>query len=253
MSGSFDLFESYATAMRGVTQIDEQLDSLTDAKGAGKRAHVNSLVTAQEANVQTLVQNLTEKLGNAEPTVVVGFVTGLLRSLKNTFDPTINTYTETWAKENLSDETTAATLSDEEIKALEAQRSDYYKMVKTLRELAIQLQIVDEGDADLQFPLAKKRTGSRGSRGPQVWSLYNYFVDDEPVDDEDSLTDIAKANGFAKRKELTDFIASQMGEKWKPGKDFSVTLPNEKVLEGLSVKSENTVEEEEETETVESE
>jgi len=251
MSGSFDLFESYSTAMRGVTEIDEKLDALSDAKGAGKRAHVNTLVTAQESNVKTLVENLTEKLGNAEPTVVVGFVTGLLRSLKSTFDPTINTYVETWAKENPTDVTSVAVMSDEEIKTLEAQRSEYYKMVKTLRELAIQLQIVDEDDADSQFPLAKKRTGSRGSRGPQVWSLYNFFINDEPVDDEDSLTDIAKANGYAKRKELTDFIASQMGEDWKPGKDFSVTLPNEKVLEGLSVKSSEVVEEEEETTEVE--
>jgi len=237
MSGTtFDLGASYTTSMAAIAKIDEQLDALSDAKGAGKRAHVNTLVTAQADNVKQLTESLTNKLNEAQPEVVVGFVTGLLRSLKSAFDPTINTYVENWAKENLSDDAPTATMSDEEIKSLEAERSEAYKMVKTLHELAIQLQVVeDEEEADRVFPLARKRTGSRGSRGPQVWSLYIYSLNDEPVDDETSLTEIAKANGYEKRKELTDFIASQMGEGWKPGKDFSVTLPNGKVLEGESV------------------
>jgi len=232
---TFDLGASYDTAMQGVASIDEQLDSLTDAKGAGKRAHVNTLVTAQQENVSQLTSNLTEKLENATPEVVVGFITGLIRSLKTSFDPRITEYVEGWAKVNISDDTVQPTLSSDEIKAIEAQRAEYYKMAKTLRELAVQLQIVDEDEVDARFPMPRKRTGSRGSRGPQVWSLYVYSVNDDPVDDETSLTEIAKANGYEKRKELTDFIASQMGNDWKPGKDFSVTLPNGKVLEGESV------------------
>lgn len=245
----FDLGAGYDTAMQSIAAIDEQLDALTDSKGAGKRAHVNTLVTAQADNVAGLITNLTSKLGEADDEVVVGFVTGLLRQLKSTFDDRINAYVENWAKANIPDENASAvTLSDEEIKNLEAQRSEYYKMVKTLRELAVQLQIVSEDERDSKMPMPKKRTGSRGARGPQVWSLYLYTVNGAELEDDPSLTEIAKANGFEKRTELTNFIKSVMGDSWKPGDNFEVTLPNDNVLEGTFPTGTDVPEEEPEAE-----
>jgi hypothetical protein len=228
----FDLFAGYETAMAAIKEIDEHLDAMGDAKSAGKRAHVNTLVTAQADGVKNLVEQLSGRLNDAEPEVVVGFVTGLLRSLKTVFDPKITAYVEEWAKTNIPDDTPAVTLSDEEIKDIESKRAGYYKAVKTLRELAVQLMFVSADELDSKLPMARKRTGSRGARGPQVWSVYNYSVNGTEVSDETSLTDIAKAAGFATRKELTDLIATKMGEGWKKGHNFEVTLEDGTVIEG---------------------
>lgn len=214
-----DLREMYNTAISAINKIDERLDSATDAKGAGQRAYVNGLVKDQAESVTSILAQLKDHVDSLEPAARIGFVTGLKRDLDSSYKDEQTAFLEAWSKENVND-TPVEKLSAEEIETLEASRKDFYGRVKQILALADGFGSLED---DMVMP--KKRTGSRGPRGPQKWSQYVYFIDgDEVEDDDNNITVLAKKFNLEKASALKELIASQMGDDWEPGKDFEINV-----------------------------
>lgn len=239
---------------REIAAIDEKLDSITDA--GGKRAIANAIVDetkdSWEKPVTSVIASLT---GISDDRVLVGSYTALVKALRESFNERVDKFL---TEQKESQGTEVVQLSADEISALTTQRRQLNEEFKALEQV---LELFDMDTSNVPRP--KKRTGSRGKRGPRVFSKYVFSIDGtERTASQNSLSSIAntvcKGEGFEndwKSGDLRTFLSEQGIDLTNPPDSFSVTLPNGKVLSAQKQEAgedeeeeEDEVQEEEETE-----
>lgn len=191
------LQEVYSTIMTDLKGVDEKLDLASDPKAAARRRILDSLIETAKSNWQGVTQQITSHVSTLGPDVALGFYYGLMNALhdnfKEKFDKSIAEKVEAEPVEQIN-------LSDEETKALSEKRSEIYKQVKAIRELASLF-----GSSGEEFALPKKRTGGRGPRGPRTITMYDWTVNGEVLTGENNtLAAIAKAHGYERTMELRE-------------------------------------------------
>ena len=220
-----DLKSIHAELMAAIADIDIKLDSLGDAKSAGKRKIVSDRVEQTETVWSPVADRLIEQIRTMTPDEIVGVFNGIVRKLNGTFQEQVSAYVETLVDTQPASE---PLISPEEAKELSGVRSTLYAKVKSVVELAAQF-----GDEGLEMP--KKRTGARGKRGPRAISFFTWEINGESVaEDMDNLPAIAKKYGFEKGAALTKAMREAGLDLRNPGERLEFTLPNGDVLVGIN-------------------
>lgn len=231
-----ELNEMYDSLMEVINEIDTKLDSLTGGKSASKTKILNGLVQENSSLWESAANDMIAQLKTLDPDKQAAVYTGFVSKLRKEFDKEVNSYVEGIVDAQPVQE---ALITPEEAEVLSKKRSEVYQKVKSVVELA------DTFGEEFEMP--KIRRGSTGKRGPRNLSLFTWFIDG--VEQEDtSVGEIAKNNGYDKAAELTEALRKS-GFDTKDGAELeSFTLPNGKVLSGYR----DDTEEEEEVETEES-
>jgi len=182
----------YQAVMGQISSIDEQLDAASGGKSAGRRAIINGIVRDNEETVDSLFnQIMTQAFGDSVPDELkVALYFGLQKKLADNLEDKLNAVVEPLVQKVPE----APAVSDEDVLALQASRSDAYKQAKYVRDLLGMFGADVEGE----FP-APKRRGGGGKRGERAISKFSWTLDGErmPAAD-DSLTAISKKLGFEK-------------------------------------------------------
>ena len=95
-------------------------------------------------------------------------------------------------------------ISEDEAEALRKTRSALYQQVKSVRELAIQIQEATEEDENWKMP--KMRRGAHGKRGKRALSLYSWFFNGEEVEDVDTVREVSAHLGYDKAADFTQAL-----------------------------------------------
>lgn len=230
-----ELNEMYDSLMEVINEIDTKLDSLTGGKSASKTKILNGLVQENSSLWESAANDMIAQLKTLDPDKQAAVYTGFVSKLRKEFDKEVNSYVEGIVDAQPVQE---ALITPEEAEVLSKKRSEVYQKVKSVVELA------DTFGEEFEMP--KIRRGSTGKRGPRNLSLFTWFIDG--VEQEDtSIGEIAKNNGYEKAAELTEALRKS-GFDTKDGAELeNFTLPNGKTLSGYRDDSE-----EEETEVEES-
>jgi len=241
-------FTMYSDIMSQLNALDEALDSTVDAKSAGKRALRNKLVVQYEGDWKPSVDSLVTSLSEFPVEQRVAVFSAFISQLNKAFDAEAQKYLEDQVESNKTDTSEAPTFTDEQIKKLSEDRSALYKAAKNTRELAILF-----GGTEEQFPLPKKRTGTRGKRGKRAISMYDWSINGEALkDDENSLLWVANKYGYenvaALRKAIQESLTDAEGKPLKDLKDppspITFALPGGFILVGVRDLSEPTTDSE---------
>jgi hypothetical protein len=230
-----DLKEIHSELMAAIADIDIKLDSLGDAKSAGKRKLVSDRVDSTETVWSPVADRLIEQITAMDPDQIVGVFNGIVRKLNGTFAEQVSSYVETLVESQPASE---PLITQDEAKELSSVRSTLYAKAKSVVDLASQF-----GDETLEMP--KKRTGARGKRGPRAISFFTWEINGESVAEElDNLPAIAKKYGFEKGAELTKAMREAGLDLRNPGERLEFTLPNGDVLVGINTAAETDEEDE---------
>jgi len=215
-----ELNDMYDQLVEVINEIDVKLDSLSGGKGATKTKVLNGLVTAHADKWEGAVNDMIAQLETLDEASQAAVYTGFVNKLRKTFDKSVNSYVEGLVDSQPVQE---ALITPEEAEVLSKKRSEVYQKVKSVVELADTF-----GES---FEMPKIRRGSSGKRGPRNLSLFTFFVDGVEQE-EASIGEIAKANGYDKAAELTDALRKS-GFDTKDGDAFdNFTMPNGKTLMG---------------------
>lgn len=229
-----NLHEFYSMLMAQISQVDELLDSTTDQKSAGKRALRNALVNEYSEVWTPVTVSLVEKVSDFDDRQQAAVFFAIIRELESAFNKTADAYLDAIFESQPKAETVS--VSEDEIKALNEQRSALYKNIKTVRELALVF-----GGTEADYPMPKVRTGARGPRGKRAINEYSWSINGEALTgDDNSLLAISKKYEYASSAELRKaMLATLTDSEGKPLKDLKdppnpivFTLPNGDVLTG---------------------
>lgn len=215
-----------------IDAIDSKLDSVSGGADSGKRALANQIASETSASWKKVADNLVTNLGKIEdPNDLTGAVTGLIKAVNDSFKESIDKYLTEQVEARKSD---APAVSDSEIDELTSSRKELVDQYKALR------QILEMFGNDVSaIPEPKKRTGSRGKRGPRVLTNYSFSVDGkERTSSQNSLSSIANtvcSDLNWKTLDLKNWLGEQGLDFQNPPEEFSYTLPNGKVLSAVAV------------------
>lgn len=210
-----------------INEIDDKLDSQADATTAGKRKITNDLIAASESTWKNVSDGLISQLKEAPEDIQIGVYYGLIRSLQSEFGENLSKAVA--AKVEAAPKTDVPKLSDEEISALSATRSELYGKLKNLIETAKNFGL------DAGMEMAKKRTGKMGKRGPRAISFFNWTVDTKAYDKlKDVIEDYPQ---YERVGELTKAMRAAGLNLTEPGDRLEFTLPDGKILVGVKDES----------------
>lgn len=227
-----------------IGEIDVVLDSLSGAQSAGKRAVINRLVKEVQEHIDTVLSNLDaqvfEKIESDD--VFVGMYSGLVKSLEGKYQARQDAILESKAEEIKAE---TPDLSEEQIKEITEQRKELVMRFKATKEIfrTFGMPGVDS------VPDPKKRTGSRGKRGPRAITQFNWTVDGvRQSPDKDSLTGVASENGYENSKALRDALREAGIDLKNPEDKIEFTLANGKALVGIKAVDDDEDDEDDEDE-----
>lgn len=231
-----------------IAAIDAQLDA--DSDKAGKVAIQNSLASAHEDKWKSVADKLISAFENIDDVdVFVANYSGVMSALRTKFKERVDTrLTELFDKKQ-AEGGEQVTLTDEQIAELTTQRREFVEQFKALQNI---LKLYGQDVSTVPAP--KKRTGSRGKRGPRVLTGYTYLVDGE--ERKGSLSTIAstvtKELGW-KVSELRNYLIEKGIDLNDPPPQFEVELPTDPPKTLTAVKGVVTASDEEDEEDDEEE
>lgn len=207
-----------------ITDIDEKLDSLDDTAGVTKRKIVSDLVEANKETWEPAAAQFVEQISALDEETLVGVYKGFDSAFRAAFEEKVKAIIEAKA-ENAPKATPL--ISEEEVPALSATRSELYQQIK----MAVTLAKAIDG-VDLEMP--KTRRGSKGKRGPRAMSLMVWAINGEELNPQPAkFKDLAELLGFAKSSELTAFLKSKDVDTTTPEDNkLEVELPDGRLLTG---------------------
>lgn len=186
------LLEMYTGLNTRVSELDEVLNAALDQKSAGRRAVINSLVSAVQETVDGVVNQLVSQLGNADDSVKFGVFYGVLRGLRENFEDKAQAFADSKVEERPT-----VSVDPTEVENANKERSD---KVGQMKHLAAIIAAVDpEVGETLTVP--RRRPGG-GPRGKREITYYGFTLDGEAF--EGSLTDLAKKLGYEKSVTLRE-------------------------------------------------
>jgi len=216
--------EMYDTLMEAIAEIDTNLDSLDDSGSAGKRKISNDLIVANQENVDKVTGQLIPQLRNLDADTLAGVFRGIVQGLTKEFGEEVS--------KTIEEKVEAAPkveplVTEEEAKELSGQRSELYKSVKQVVNLA-------EVMYQLELTMPKIRRGSKGKRGPRIVTQMNWSIDGEMLDEEIKYKEVAIACGFEGSAKLTAFLREQEVDTKAPANnEIRVNLPDGRELYGF--------------------
>lgn len=222
--------EALRAKVNEILELDEQLAAASGSTALGKRALANSITSEREGVWRELVDAVVNKIAEAESDneALVALVTALDKGVTDRFGKQVDEFLQAQVEANSSEQ---IKLSDDELQNLTNHAKELRKQEKALREILVMFGMnVDD------IPEPKRLTGSRGKRGPRVFSRYNYSVDGQPrTESQNSLSSIANtvAPDDWNTPKLREFISSQGIDINNPPDEWSVTLPNGKVVSAV--------------------
>lgn len=227
---SDQMIATYRVVKEKIDALDEQLDALSDRKGAGKRALINAMIEEQKEDWGGTLQNFSAALSNVENEkgfeVAAGIYYGFLKAITDQFKEKFDKFVQ--EKVDAQPVTQVVEMSPEEVEKLSEQRKAYAKQAKMIMELGTTL-----GANEDDFPKIKVRTGARGKRGPRALSLFDWFIDGEALSGEDnSLLAVSRAHGYEKKADLTKAMKDGGIDTKEPEDQITFTLKDGKVLTG---------------------
>lgn len=235
MSKTEAVQEMYSELKVVIDDIDEKLDSLDDSGTAGKRKMANELVESTSNMWTPVVSQLTDKLSDLDANELVGVYRGIAGELKKAFEEQVNKTLEAMVEQAPKSE---PLITQDEAVELSAQRSDVYKHIKQVVELA-------EVMYGLELTMPKIRRGSKGKRGPRVTTLMTWSIDGTELEDA-KYKEVAIAAGFDGSAELTKYLKDQeIDTKAPEGNEIRVNLPDGRELYGFIPEDEDEEESEE--------
>lgn len=218
-----DLREGYEKLTAAINLIDEQLDSLSDTKTAGKRQVTNQLIDKTKDSWESVVESFSKSLESAPSDVLIGVYFGITRGLASKFQEKVAAELEKIVETLPKQE---PLINPEDAPAIQKQRSDIYQKLKQLISLAEQF-----GEAEGMVP-PKKRTGATGKRGKRALSYFTWYIEDEKFD---KLAEVvAKYDQYEKVSALTDAMKKAGLNLTTPEGDLEFTLPDGKILVGVN-------------------
>lgn len=239
-----ELSQAYADLKNGIDAIDEKLDSLTDAKSAGRRAITNQLIEKSKDSWEKVVTQFSDSLNSAPAEVMIGVYYGIVRGLSANFQDKVNAELEAIVG-TLPE--SKPLIDPADAPEFQAQRSKLYAQIKSVIALAEQF-----GESEgMEMP--KKRTGSTGKRGKRALSYFTWFIGEKQYD---KLADVvAVYDQYEKVADLTKAMREAKINLTNPEGDIEFTLPDGEVLVGINgaTDSDDEGEEEESSEETESE
>ena len=215
-----------------IGEIDVVLDSLSGAQSAGKRAVVNRLVKAVQESVDEILAKLDVQVFNPESNplsddIFVGTFAGVLRGLESKYSDRQEKILESKAEEIKAE---TPDLSEDQVKEMLEKRKDLVMRFRATKEIfkTFGMPGVDE------VPDPKKRTGTRGKRGPRAISAFTWSVDGvRQSPEKDSLAGVAADNGYENAKALRDAMRAAEIDLKEPEDRIEFRLANEKLLVGI--------------------
>ena len=230
-----------------IGEIDVVLDSLSGAQSAGKRAVINRLMKAVQDNIETVLAQLDKQVFATieDDDTFVGMYSGLVKSLENKYQDRQDAILESKTEEIKAE---TPNLSEDEVKAITENRKELVMRFKATKEIfkTFGMPGVDT------VPDPKKRTGSRGKRGPRAITLFTWTVDGiRQTPDKDSLTGVASENGYENSKALRDALREAGIDLKAPEDKIEFTLANGKALVGIKNVEDDDDDEDEDDDEVE--
>lgn len=214
------LLGMFETLNSRVRELDEVLDAASDQKGAGRRAVINQLVTANQGMIDSVVAQFVEQLGQMDSEQKYGVYFGVLRGLRGQFDEPGTAYAE-----SLVEQRPTIAVDPEEVKLANEERSDKVGQMKHLK--AILEAVAPEDAAELKVP---RRRSTGGPRGKRAISYYSWTLDGAEFDG--NLTELAKKLGYARPADLRDEMKSASINLTKPKDVIEFTTSGGNVLVG---------------------
>lgn len=223
-----------------IGEIDTVLDSLSGAQSAGKRAVINRLVKEVQENIEAVLSKLDEQVFATidNDDTFVGMYSGILRGLESKYQAHQDEVLESKAEEIKAE---TPDLSEDQIKEMTENRKELVMRFKATKEIfrTFGMPGVDT------VPDPKKRTGSRGPRGPRAITQFTWEVDGvRQSPDKDSLTGVASENGYENSKALRDALREAGIDLKNPEDKIEFTLSNGKSLVGIKTVDEDDDEDE---------
>ncbi len=218
-----DLRGMYDSLKTFIDEADEKLDSLSDTESAGRRKIGNDLITAAESQWSPAVEGAIQSFNNMDEAPRAGPYLGLIRELKKAFDKDVTEFLDSQVETAPKAE---PLISETEAKELSVSRSEAYKQLKQVVELAVQFGEADENE----WELPKVRRGSRGKRGKRALSMYSWTINGEAVPEEsNSPAGVSKLLGFEKAGLFTQFLRDNDVDTSKPPVTFEVAYGDKTV------------------------
>jgi hypothetical protein len=209
-----------------IQEYDVKLDEGAGSKSAGKRAIKNRLAENSTVDVSGILGWFDQL---SDISLRAAAFVKFEKAFNDKFAPAIEAFIE--SQVTPSD---GAKLSDEELATLETERRESVKKFNAMRDL---WKLLNPTDDLSDIPEPKKRTGSRGPRGPRAISSYQFAVDGTELSAaNNTLAHIASLQDGFKVKDLRAYVIEKLSTEDKkfdfktPPESFSFTLPN-----GMSV------------------
>jgi hypothetical protein len=211
--------------------IDEKLDAVSGGADSGKRALANQIAAETSGSWKKDADKVIAlfQKNQEDPNLLVGYVTGFIKEINDNFKESIDKFLTEQVEARKND---APVVSDDEVAGLTTDRKELVEQYKVLR------QILEMFGHDVStIPEPKKRTGSRGKRGPRVLTNFSFSIDGkERTSSQNSLSSIANtvcADLNWKTADLKNWLAEQGLDFQNPEDSWEFTLPNGKVISGV--------------------
>jgi len=229
-----DLKQVYSDLKAAIDAMDEQLDSLTDTKSAGKRVITNQLIEKNKDSWESVVDQFSASLSEAPDEVAIGVYFGIVRGLASKLQDKVNAALDAL----VASMPEAKPLIDEsDAKEIGENRSKVFAQIKSVIALSEQF-----GEAD-GMELPKRRTGGRGKRGKRALSYFTWFIGEKEYA---KLADVIEVYPqFDKVGTLTAAMRDAGLNLTNPEGDLEFTLPDGELLVGVNGATDEEGEEEE--------
>lgn len=213
-----------------ISALDEKLDAASGSEAAGKRAIASAIASETESSWRKAADSILKGLAGQDVKTQVGVYTGLIHTLQDQYRDVVDEFLSEEVERTKADQ---PQVSQEEVEELTKQRRVALDQFRALRNI---LDIFQTDTTTVPEP--KKRTGSRGPRGPRVLKGFNFFIDGVArSESQNNLSSIANTVcddlGW-KTAELKNFLTENGVDLENPGSGFEVTLPNNKVLKAVA-------------------
>jgi hypothetical protein len=206
-----------------IASVDEQLDAASGSEQAGKRALANSVSAETQKSWEKPVSNLVKTIqGFDSPELIVGTYTAIQKALRDNFQEQVDKFLTELAASRQSE---TVTLTPEQLEELNTARKQLVEEYKAIANILEMFKFDISG-----VPTPKKRTGSRGPRGPRVFGRYVFSIDGkERTASQNSLSSIAntvcKDLGWA-TADLRNFLVENGFDVENPPETFEVVIPD---------------------------
>ena len=219
-----ELQELHDDLHKKIEEIDQILDAQDDQGAATKRKVVNELIEESKSAWEAAGNQLVTQLKSQDPKVQIGVFYGLLRQLNSEFSKEMSDAVEKMVAEIPKVE--VAKVPDEELAKLSEVRSDIYAKIKQL------VGMNDSFGGINNARLARKRTGSRGKRGPRAITAFSWTIGEKNYD---TLKEVAAeySTVYEKTGELTKAMREANLDLKEPGDRLEFTLPDGNILIGF--------------------